>query len=203
MAFVPHFLFLVLTFCFFLILLGRCEAQRGGTRRHSGQDQGERYHSSAATISSYSAYRQKLTHPCRYRPSVGKRSAPAEERRVSQSRGSGTHHPTNILWQLISQTFLGNSLEGHRQGRTRREVLEQSIGALELRNLLTGIQFIITEHLLLQVSLHIDPLSIELIIRIFTFQLNYSCGTLKPSTLSALPQFGNSSLQQASRTLLR
>ena len=144
MAFVPHFLFLVLTFCFFLILLGRCEAQRGGTRRHSGQDQGERYLSSAATISSYSAYRQKLTHPCRYRPTVGKRSAPAEGRR-------GSHHPTNLLWQLISQTLLGNSIEGHHQGRTRREVLEQSIGALELRNLVTGIQFVITEHLLLQV----------------------------------------------------
>ena len=33
--------------------------------------------------------------------------------------------------------------------------------------------------------------------------MNYSCGTLNPSTLSALPHFRNSSLQQASRTLLR
>ena len=149
MAFVSHFLFLVFTFCFLLILLGRCEAQRGGTRRHSGEDQGERYLNPTATISSYSAFREKLIHPCRYRPSVGKRSAPAEGLKGSWSRESRNHHPKNLLWLLISQT-LGNSLEG--QGRTRREVLEQSIGGLELRNLLTGIQFIITEHLLLQVQ---------------------------------------------------
>ena len=167
MASLPHLPFLVLTFCFCLILFGKCEAHRGGTRHHSGLVQGGRYYSRASisTISTFSAYREKLTQPCGYRPTVGKRSAPVLGRRGSRRRlvetGGATreHQPTNFLWQLVSQNLLEKSFEGDRKGRTRREVLEQSIGALELRNLMTGIQFIITEHLLLQVNLTKTPRS--------------------------------------------
>ena len=154
-------LILVLIFCLVLIILGKSEGRRGELRLHSGLQQSGRYFSGGreeprqGTVSTFSTYREKLTQPCGYRPTVGKRSAQLQHKRgfwqTLMEIVTGQHQQ-NIFSRIVSDTLHSKSLEAGPRERTKREALEQSSRTLELRNLLTGIQFIITEHLLLQVT---------------------------------------------------
>ena len=107
--------------------------------------------------------RKKLIRPCGYRGSgnrqtIGKRAGSPGPKRSLWSRivevSSKKEHSQNILFKALSfvrANLLSESLKDEATGRTRRDVVERNIITLELRNRINDVQFIIIQHLLLEV----------------------------------------------------
>ena len=163
---------LVLILWLFLLFLKKSEGVRGVSRHHSGLEEAGRYfrgnsqQSTVNTIANFSAYKEKLIRPCGYRgsgsgyrPTIGKRDGSRRPKRSLWNRimevSSKKDHSLNILFKALSflrENLLSESLEDNPTGRGRREVVEQNIFTLELRNRINEVQFIIIQHLLLEVS---------------------------------------------------
>lgn len=163
---------LVLIFWLFLLFVGESEGVRGVSRHHSGSEETSRYFSSSrgatsvSTIANFSAYNEKLIRPCGYhrgrgyRPTMGKRAgATVGHKRSLWNRivemSSKKDHSLNVFFKTLSsvrENRLSENLENELKERSRREVVEQNIITLELRNRINDVQFLITQHLLLEVS---------------------------------------------------
>ena len=156
---------LVLIFCLFLLFLGESEAVRGVSRHHSGLAETGRYFSSNSretsvnTIANFSAYKDKLIRPCGYRirPTNVKRAGPTGRKRSLLNRivEIRKDRSQNIIFQALSflrEFLLSESVEDDLSQRRRRDTVEQNIIHLELRNRINDVQFIITQHLLVEVS---------------------------------------------------
>ena len=177
-------LILVLIFWLFLLFLGKSEGIRGVSRHHSGLEETGRYFrtnsqpSTINTIANFSAYKEKLIRPCgyhgrgsRHRPTIGKRAGSTGPKRSFWDRivevASQKDHSQHIFFRALSflrENLLSKSLENEATGRTRRDVVEQNIITLELRNRINDVQFLIIQHLLLEVSWN-THLSIYLLLR--------------------------------------
>ena len=151
----------------FLLFLGKSEGVRGVSRHQSGLEETGRYYSQSSTvntIANFSAYKEKLIRPCGYRglgnrQTIGKRAGSPGPKRSLWSRivevSSKKDHSQNILFKALSfvrANLLSESLKDEATGRTRRDVVERNIITLELRNRINDVQFIIIQHLLLEVS---------------------------------------------------
>lgn len=158
---------LVLIFWLFLLFLGKSEGVRGVSRHQSELEETGRFYSQSSTvntIANFSAYKEKLVRPCGYRGSgnrqkIGKRAGSPRLKRSLWSRivevSSEKDHSQNILFKALSfvrANLLSENLKDEATGRTRRDVVEQNINTLELRNRINDVQFIIIQHLLLEVS---------------------------------------------------
>ena len=154
---------LVLIFWLVLLFLGESEGVRGVSRQHSGLEDTGRYFSSNTlnTIANFSAYKDKLIRPCGYRirQTNVKRAGLTGRKRSLLNRiveiWSRKDHSKNTIFKALSflrEILLSENVEDDQTKRRRRDVMGENISHLELRNRINDVQFIITQHLLVEVS---------------------------------------------------
>ena len=204
----------------------RCEARRGVSRAYShSEDHSSRSYDGehrvrTDRISSYASFVEKLSHPCAAPHSRVTRShrgpAPLDRvklvstlstlERVNSVSSLLQLHPSGSLVGAVFQLArvvrtLQRTPSSSSRSRSRRETeTGAGIETAELRNLVAGIQMMLTEHVLEVVHNH-DTADTDPVF----FQLGYSCGQQRPSSLpSDTPELGaNTTLRGAASTVLR